>query len=104
MGGRTQVMLQRLLRHEKHRGLRVVRERPVTRAPTLAGGSSVTKRPIAPPEWPDEPLFRRGSPGIAAQYGVAADGVIRYLLPTATDLGAMSWRIDVCAWPPLEDA
>lgn len=63
----------------------------------------MAKLPITPPPQPDEALSSWIA-RIAARYDLAADDLVRYLLPNETDLSGMSQWIDVCAWPPLEDA
>jgi hypothetical protein len=63
----------------------------------------VTRLPIAPPPQPDEALSSWIA-RIAARYDLAADDLVQYLLPNETDVSGMARWIDVCPWPPLEDA
>jgi hypothetical protein len=63
----------------------------------------VTRLPIAPQPQPDEALSSWIA-RIAARYDLAADDLVRYLLPYETDVSGIAQWIDVCPWPLLEDA
>lgn len=65
--------------------------------------SVVTKLPIAPPPRPDESQSSWIA-RIAARYDLAAGDLVQHLLPNETDVSGMAQWIDVCPWPPLEDA